>query len=110
MSDSELVTRTVDIGDADIDWRRVVAMVTDGGARVVLRDGGKSVAALIAAHDLARLERYEAARDERFKILDSMRESFAGVSQEEVEAEVAKALAEVRAEMQATGAQAAPTA
>lgn len=40
-------------------------------------------------------------REERFAIIDRMREAFADVSTEEIEREVARAVAEVRAEMEA---------
>lgn len=54
------------------------------------------MAAIISADDLERFNRMEAQRAERFKALDETREAFRDVPDEELEREVAKAVAAAR--------------
>jgi hypothetical protein len=56
------------------------------------------VAAIISARDLERFNRWEAQRGRDFAVIDEAREAFKDVPPEEIEREVAKAIAEVRAE------------
>jgi prevent-host-death family protein len=66
--------------------------------RVIVEKSGIPVAAIISADDLDRLNRLEAQRQKDFAILDEMREAFKDVPAEELEREVAKAVASVRQE------------
>jgi prevent-host-death family protein len=79
-------------------WGKVVAAVHDGGKRILVEKSGVPVAAVVSANDLARLQRFEAERSKRFAALDRIGEAFKDVPLEKLEAEVAKAIAEVRDE------------
>lgn len=70
-----------------------------GQTRVVIERSGIPVAAIVSPDDLAQLERSEAERQARLNVLAKVREPFKEVPQEEIEREVAHALAEVRTEM-----------
>ncbi|MDE2817631.1 MAG: type II toxin-antitoxin system prevent-host-death family antitoxin [Chloroflexota bacterium] len=75
--------------------------VFDKKTRVIIERSGIPVAAFVSPSDLAHLERIEAERQERFRILAQMREPFTGVPSEEIEREVARAIEEVRRENRA---------
>jgi prevent-host-death family protein len=108
MSEREPATRTVEASEARERWGQLLAEVSRGEARVVVEEGGRPVAAIISARDLERFRLMERQRAERFKALEETWAAFADVSAEEIEREVAKAIAEVRAENHAR-AQHAPS-
>jgi acetolactate synthase small subunit len=56
---------------------------------------------VVSLDDLERLERLDAERAERFKVVDEFRAAFADVSPEEIEREAAKAVAEARKKLRA---------
>ncbi len=78
--------------------------------RVVLEKAGIPVAALVSTEDLERLKRCDAERAADFAVLDRIGAAFADVPADELEREVAKALAEVRAEMRTEREQAQQSA
>lgn len=86
------------------DWDRVLDEVRRERARVILETDGTPVAALISKLDLERLVRWEAEEHRRLEILRHFREPFRGVPSDEIEREVSKAIAEVRAEAPDEGA------
>ena len=67
----------------------------------LVQKGGIPVAAIIAADDLKRFQRFEQERAERFAVIDEGWEAFRNVDLGDVDAEVAKAVAEARAELRA---------
>jgi prevent-host-death family protein len=77
------------------------------GRRIVIQRDGVPVAAVVSIADLEWFDHLVAQREERFKVLDEIGRAFADVSDEEVEREALKAVAEVRAEMKAERRQAA---
>jgi prevent-host-death family protein len=95
------MTRTVDIAEAKTQLAPLANEVSRQRLRIVVADSGTPLAALVSLDDLERLARIDAEREARFAVVDRMREAFADVSTEEIEREVAKALAEVRAEIAA---------
>ena len=106
MREAELMTHTMNVTQARENWSTVVNAVFRRQKRVVLEKAGIPVAALVSAEDLARLQRYDAARAARFAVRDRIGAAFADVPDDELEREVAKAVAEVRADLQAERAQA----
>ena len=98
MHDREPVTQTMTVSAAREQWSDVLEKVSRRQTRVIVEERGVPVAAIVSADDLERLERLAAQRAERFRVLDEMRAAFSGVPEEEIEREVAKAIAEVRAE------------
>ncbi len=107
MREHEPMTQTMKVTEARENWSKVVNAVFRRQQRVVLEKAGIPVAALVSAEDLERLRRYDAERAERFTVLDRIGAAFADVPDEELERELVKAVAEVRAEMQAEREQAA---
>ncbi len=53
---------------------------------------GIPVAALVSMDDLERLDRLDREREERFKIIDKVREAFRGVPEEEIQRETNRIL------------------
>mgnify|MGYP000612017236 CR=1 FL=1 len=66
-------------------------------ARIRLYKGNTPVAAVVSIEDLERLEIYDQERDACFAELERIMQPFAKIPPEELEAEIAKAIAEVRA-------------
>ena len=99
MYEAESVTQAMTVSDVQNNWNEVVNAVSRGKKRITLEQAGMPVAALVSAADLERLQQYDVARAERFKVVERMRAAFADVPDEEIEREVAKAIAEVREEM-----------
>lgn len=98
MLDDGRVTETISASDARERWGELLSKLRRSRTRVILEEDGTPVAAMISFHDLEWLRHLEALREKRFAVLDEIREAFKGVPAEEIEREVAKALAEVRAE------------
>ena len=109
MARREIETRTVESAEAKRRWDELLDGVSSGQTQVIVEADGKAIAAVISANDLLRLRTLEADRERQFAVIDRAREAFRDVPPEEIEREVAKAIAEVRAENrtraeQATGA------
>ena len=106
MREAEPMTQTMNVTTVRENWSKVHTAVFRRQQGVVLEKAGIAVAALVCPEDLERLRRYDAERAERFSVIDRMREAFADVPDEELEREITRANAEVRAEMQAEREQA----
>jgi prevent-host-death family protein len=107
MREQQPMTQTMKISDVRSQLNSLVNRVYRRETRVVVEKSGIPVAAIVSLADLARLDRLDRERAERFKVIDEMREAFAGVPEEELEREAERAVAEVRAEMRAEREQAA---
>ncbi|MFN8633373.1 MAG: type II toxin-antitoxin system prevent-host-death family antitoxin [Chloroflexota bacterium] len=97
----ERPVRTVSASNARANWSGLLNEVYQTRERVVVERSGVPLAAIISIADLKWLMQLEAQRDRDFAVLDEIHKAFEDVSDEEIERETAKALAEVRAEMQA---------
>ena len=91
------ITQNMDIADVEDALPSVVTQVSRKEARVIVEEGGEAVAAIISMEDWRKLARLEAEREKRFAVLERARAGFAGVPDEEIEAEFDRALGEVRA-------------
>lgn len=94
----QFTTSTVKSSDVCTRWTEIVDEVLTGGKRVMIEEGGRPVAALVPARDLEWLKRLEAQREEDFKALDRTRAAFQDVPDDEIQREVDRAIAEIRAE------------
>ena len=94
-------TQTMKISEVKQQLNRVVNQVYRRETRVMVEKSGIPVAGIVSAEDLRRLDRLDRERAERFKVLEEFGEAFKDVPVEELEREVARALAEVRAERRA---------
>ena len=90
-------TRTVNASAARQRWSALLGEVFRERSRVIVEKSGIPVAALISLPDLERLEALERQWQERFAALDASWQAFEGVSEDEIEREVAGAVAEARA-------------
>lgn len=88
----------VDVTEGGQLLSRIVDEVSRSQARVVVRRGGVPAAAIISVKDLERFDFLLAERRRDFAILDQIGEAFKDVPAEEIEREVAKAIAEIREE------------
>jgi len=108
MPSQEPVTQTMKISEVKSKLNRLVNEVYRQETRVLVEKAGIPVAAIVSTEDLnqlARFDRERQAREHRFALLNRMREAFKDVPVEEIERETAKAIAEVRAEMEAERAE-----
>jgi prevent-host-death family protein len=64
--------------------------------RILIEKSGIPVAAIISSSDLKRYTQLEREREERFAVIDRMREALADVSPEEIEQEAARSVAAAR--------------
>lgn len=98
MREREPMTQIMKASDVRQQWSKLLNQVFRKESRVLVEKSGIPVAAIVSAEDLKRLQQLEAQREEDFKALDATREAFKDVPDEELEREVTKAIAEVRAE------------
>jgi prevent-host-death family protein len=94
-------TQTMKISEVKQQLNRLVNQVYRRETRVMVEKSGIPVAGIVSAEDLRRLDQLDRERAERFKVLEEFGEAFKDVPVEELEREVARALAEVRAERRA---------
>ena len=94
-------TQTMKISEVKQQFNRLVNQVYRRETRVMVEKSGIPVAGIVSAEDLRRLDRLDRERAERFKVLEEFGEAFKDVPVDELEREVARALAEVRAERRA---------
>ena len=101
MPDQQPMTETMKISEVKQQFNRLVNRVYRHETRVMVEKSGIPVAGIVSAEDLRRLDRLDHERAERFKILEEFGEAFKDVPADELEREVARALAAVRAARQA---------
>lgn len=98
MPEPGAMTQILNATDVRARWSEIVEKVTREQARIIVETSGVPLVAIISADDLARLQRLDAERERDFAILDRVGEAFREIPAEELEAQVARALAEVRTE------------
>lgn len=79
-------------------WSDSVNEAASGEQQIVIEKNGTPVAALISAADLERYRRLDAQRRERFRALYESWDATRDIPEEELEAEIEKAIAVIRAE------------
>ena len=89
-------TRTMKISDVKNSLSSVVNEVYRERTRVLVEKSGIPVAAIISVDDLEWFFRLDREREERFKVIDRMREAFKDVPAEEIERETERSVAEAR--------------
>lgn len=91
-------TRTVTISEATSSLSHLVNEISTTKARILLETSGVPVAAIVPIGDLERLLQRDREREENFKAIERFGAAFADVPPEEAEAEIARIIAEIRAE------------
>lgn len=92
------MTQTIKASNVRQHWSQILNKVFKEETRVVVEKSGIPVAAVISPKDYERFTQMEQRRAERFRVLDEIGEAFKDVPAEEIEEQVAKAIAEVRAQ------------
>jgi prevent-host-death family protein len=95
------VTQTMKISEVKNARSSVVNQVYRRETRVLVEKSGIPVAAIISADDLQRFAQLEREREERFAVIDRMREAFKDVPPEEIEREAERSVAEARSRRRA---------
>src|SRR5215204_6340752 len=97
MREQEPMTQTMKISDVKNTLSSLVNKVYRKETRVLVEKSGIPVAAIISADDLKRFAQLECEQEERFAVIDRVREAFNGVPAEEIEAETDRIIARNRA-------------
>lgn len=95
---AQVETITVAASEVRAHWSELVNRVANGEIRVIIEKNGASVAALVSSKDNEQLQIVDYNRAAFLQALTDLREGFKGIPEDEIEREVAKALAEVREE------------
>ena len=104
MNQSTPVTQVIKASVAGRSFRQILEQVSRNEARVVVEDHGEPVAAVISPRDLDRLIELERQIGRDLAVLDASQAAFDDAAGEELEAEIVRAIAEVRAEHTARSA------
>ena len=99
MPDRETTIQRVTTTEAGRTFPNLVKRVSKQRTRILVEENGTPVAAIVSARDLEKLSRMESERRQDFSVIEEARAAFQDVPPEEIEREVAKALAEVRQEI-----------
>src|SRR4051812_44669365 len=97
MREHEPMTQTMKISDVKNTLSSLVNKVYRKETRVLVEKSGIPVAAIISADDLERFAQFEREREERFAVIDRVREAFKDVPAAEIEAETDRIIARNRA-------------
>lgn len=97
MRECQPMTQTMKVSEARQQFSQLLNKVFRGETRILVEKSGIPVAGIVSATDLERLDQLEKERQEDFRALDATREAFRDVADEEIEAEVARAIREIRA-------------
>ncbi|HET7078693.1 MAG TPA: type II toxin-antitoxin system prevent-host-death family antitoxin [Chloroflexia bacterium] len=96
MRERNPMTETINASQVRQQWSRLINKVFRGETRVVVEKSGIPVAAIISAEDLRRLNQLEDERRQRFAVLERTWTAFEDVPPEQLEAEVERAVREMR--------------
>ncbi len=96
MRERNPMTETINASQVRQQWSRLINKVFRGETRVVVEKSGIPVAAIISAEDLSRLNQLEDERRQRFAVLERTWRAFEDVPPEQLEAEVERAVREMR--------------
>lgn len=101
MRELEPVTESMEIAEVKSHLVSLVHDVAEKQSRVLVEEEGAPVAALVSLADYRKLMRLDAQRAEHLREVLEIQELFSDVSPEELEREISRAVAEVRAVMKA---------
>jgi prevent-host-death family protein len=96
MREPEPKIQTMKISDVKNTLSSLVTKVYRKENRILVEKSGIPVAAIISADDLKWFAQLEREREERFEVIDRMREAFKDVPFEEIEREADRSVAAVR--------------
>jgi prevent-host-death family protein len=99
MQKRERKTVTLNVTEARQQFSQLLNQVYRGEVRVVIEKNGIPVAALMSFRDLEWFDQRREQWDKDFEVLHEIGELFKDVPEEELEHQVAKAVAEARREL-----------
>ncbi len=99
MAQTTIPTQRMKFTEARPQLSELLNRVYDREMRVMISKGNIPVAAIVSIDDLERLNQLDARREADFAVLDEIGAAFADQTPEQIEQEVDRAVAEVRAEM-----------
>jgi prevent-host-death family protein len=102
MNTQHPTTQTMTVSDVKKSLSSLVNAVYRKETRIIVEKAGIPAAAIISAAELQRFLQYEQAREERFKVIDRVREAFKDVPPEEIERETDRIIARNRAAARAS--------
>ncbi len=88
--------QTVRLTEVTNTLSNLVNEISRNETRVLVEKDGLPVAAIISIADFQRLAQLETERDERFAVIDRMREAFSDVPPEEIAREAERSVAAAR--------------
>ena len=94
-------TETMNVSEARRQFSDVLNRVRRREARVVVEKSGIPVGAMVSMADFERIKRADEDRERLLEVMASIAEGFEGIPEDELEAEVGKAIEEVEAERRA---------
>ena len=98
MRERQPMTQTMTINDAERDFGNLVRKVSRHETRVVVEEGGTPVAAIVSTEDLRRLTQIDGLRAKEWEVFDEIHALNRDKDPDEVERDVAEAVAEMREE------------
>jgi prevent-host-death family protein len=101
MAKQNPVTETMTSSEVRHQFADTINRVAKDETRVIVEKNGVPVAAIVPIRDLRRISQIDLDDMEAWELINEVRSKFQGVSNEELEREALKAVAEVRAEMTA---------
>jgi len=93
------MTKVIQASQVRQEWSTILNTVYKENSQVIVEKSGIPVAAIISPEELKHFNRYKEETRERLKVIEDIRLGFKGVSDEELEQEISKAVTEVRKEM-----------
>jgi len=102
MGQQQPPTQTMKAFDAHQEWSHLLHRVSRHETRVLVEQDGVPVAAIVSAEDLEYLQQLDQQRQRDLATLRASQEGFRDEPPDEVERQIAQALAEVRAERAAS--------
>ena len=84
--------------DVRSNWSQLLNKVFRGETEVVVEKSGIPIAAIVSAQDYQKLKQIKQQQEKDFAVIDRMRAAFKDQSSEQIQANVKKAIAEVRRE------------
>ena len=97
MPEREPMTQTISITDAEREFGKLVRKVSTHATRVVVEENDQPVAAPVSTDDLEQLRRLDAYHQDPWRVIDEIHAKNQDKDPEEVERDVAEAIAELRA-------------
>ena len=102
MAETHPTTQKMKASQAHRQWNPVLDQVSRGETRILVERDGIPVAAIVSADDLEQLDRLEAERAARWRVIEEIGARHADIDPDEVERDVDEAIAEMRAEDRAS--------